>query len=795
MRRFTTLFSIACLLLLLPAIGLAQTPVIQQIDPPYLIAGSPDTEIRIIGTGFIPSPVGADPDSVVWWYVGGQWAATFDPIEVTQTEIRVIIPGSYLTAVQTVEIAVFNNPVEQVSNRVPYEIRPPDLKITTKSPLPIGVVNDPYLVTIEAADGIVPYEFQPITAPPPGLTLFRDGLLTGSPTQAGTFQFTVRVVDAQQNTAEKTFEIVINPPLEITSPRNLPAGAVGQPYSLQLEAIGGVPPYTWNRAAGVFPPGLFLTASGEIRGTPTEAGSYIVTIRVQDSEGRTSTKEFQITINPAGPSLEITTPSPLPDAFLGQPYSQTLEATGGSPPYQWSLVEGSLPPGLMFGQDGVISGTPTATGTFSVQIGVRDAAQATATKTFILSVIQPPLQITTESPLPDGVVGQAYSVTFAAAGGVPPYSWSVLTGALPPGLTFGSDGALSGTPTQAGLYTFDIMVMDGVENTDSRSFQITVAPPPLSIVTGANLPGGTVGVAYSVTLEATGGSPPYSWSIVSGSLPNGLSMGASGVIAGNPRAAGTFTFQARVRDTAGGSAERNFTIVVALPPLQGGIVGLPDQTEPAQPQTAQVTLNAPYPTDITGTLTLTFTPDATAPADDPAVQFATGGRTAQFTIPAGTTTAQFGDANSIGVQTGSVAGRIEITARFTSDGEDITPDPAPVQVMTVRRAAPVIQSVRIVRTTGGFEVHVVGLSSPRDMSQAAFRFTARTGANLETTQVTVDVGSVFSNWYQGEQSFPFGSTFLYVQPFTVQGDSNAVASVSVTLTNSAGTSQPASANF
>ncbi len=794
MRRLTAVVSLACLFLLLPAAGLAQTPVIRQIIPDHGIAGWPDTELRIIGTGFIPTSGGTPPKTVVYWWVGPS-LDQISPSSVTETEIRVIVPAFHFSEVDTVQISVFNNPVEQESNRVPFEIRPPDLKIITDSPLPTGVVNDPYLVTLEAADGIPPYEFQPMSAPPPGLTLFQDGLLTGSPTQAGSYQFGVRVIDAQQNEATKTFDILINPPLDITTPSTLPAGTVGQPYSIQLQAIGGVPPYTWGRVAGVFPPGLFITGGGEIRGTPSEPGAYRVTVRVTDSENRTDSQEFEITINAPGSALQITTASPLPDASLGQPYSQTLEATGGTLPYQWSLVEGSLPPGLSFGPDGVIAGTPTATGTFSLLIGVQDAAQATATKTFVLSVVQAPLQITTGSPLPGAIVGEAYSVTIEATGGTPPYSWSQASGALPPGITFNQDGTLSGAPTQAGSYSFGIVVTDAVGETDSRTFVLTVAPPPLSIVTGSALPDGTVGMAYSVSLEATGGSPPYTWSILSGALPDGLSMGAAGVITGNPQAAGTFSFQVRVRDTAGGSDEKGFTIVVGLPPLQSDIIGLPDETDPAQPQTAQVTLSQPYPTDITGTLTLTFTPDATVPADDPAVQFATGGRTAQFTILAGMTTAQFGSANNIGVQTGSVAGRIEVTARFTANGEDITPDPAPVQVMTVRRAAPVIQSVRIVRTTGGFEVRVVGLSSPRDMSQAVFQFTARAGANLETTQVTVDLGSVFSNWYQGEQSFPFGSTFEYVQPFTIQGDSNAVANVSVTLTNSSGTSQPASANF
>jgi hypothetical protein len=198
---------------------------------------------------------------------------------------------------------------------------------------------------------------------------------------------------------------------------------------------------------------------------------------------------------------------------------------------------------------------------------------------------------------------------------------------------------------------------------------------------------------------------------------------------------------------------------------------------------------------LTGVATLTFEPDATVPSDDPAVQFATGGRTVNLTIPAGQTTALFGDADSVGIVAGSVAGRIRATVELFSDGVTITPDPAPATEMVVRRTVPTISSVNVVRAGGGFEVQIRGMSSPRDMTQALFRFTARSGANLQTTQATVTLGGAFTSWYQNTESGQFGSTFLYVQPFTISGDSNAVAAVSVTLTNSQGPSAAASADF
>jgi hypothetical protein len=99
------------------------------------------------------------------------------------------------------------------------------------------------------------------------------------------------------------------------------------------------------------------------------------------------------------------------------------------------------------------------------------------------------------------------------------------------------------------------------------------------------------------------------------------------------------------------------------------------------------------------------------------------------------------------------------------------------------------------RTTSGFEVVVVGYSTTRSLSQAAFRFTPRAGSNVQNADVTVNVSSQFTTWYQSTDSQQFGSQFRLRIPFTVQGDINALGSVSVTLTNSAGTSQPTSTSF
>ncbi len=106
-----------------------------------------------------------------------------------------------------------------------------------------------------------------------------------------------------------------------------------------------------------------------------------------------------------------------------------------------------------------------------------------------------------------------------------------------------------------------------------------------------------------------------------------------------------------------------------------------------------------------------------------------------------------------------------------------------------------MSSIQVESTGSSFEVRIVGLSTPREVTQATFRFAAAAQANLQTTQLDVPLSGTFTPWYESQESMQYGSTFLYVQPFTVQGESNAISSVTVTLSNSQGDSQPATASF
>lgn len=165
----------------------------------------------------------------------------------------------------------------------------------------------------------------------------------------------------------------------------------------------------------------------------------------------------------------------------------------------------------------------------------------------IFGFMAPPVTITTPS-LPEGSEGQSYAAQLAASGGLPPYTWSTTSGGLPPGLTLAGTGAISGTPTTSGLFSFTVQAADTSHNTGSAPLSIAVSDGRLAITT-SQLPGGTQGVHYQATLGAIGGVPPYAWSVASGSLPSGLTLNSgSGVISGTPQSGGPSNFTVEVTD-------------------------------------------------------------------------------------------------------------------------------------------------------------------------------------------------------------------------------------------------------
>ena len=292
-----------------------------------------------------------------------------------------------------------------------------------------------------------------------------------------------------------------------------------------------------------------------------------------------------------GPGLSVITSS-LPAGTVGVAYSQPLNATGGMPPYTWSISSGSLPGG--FGLAGnTISGTPTTAGSSSFTVRVTDSASSSATAALSLTIIAPALNITT-SAFPPGMAGTGYSQAVNATGGTPPYTWSVASGSLPAGLSL-AGGIISGTPVAAGSSSFTIKVTDSVSASASAALSLAINAPVLSITT-SSLPPGSIGAAYSQGLNASGGSPPYTWSLATGSFPPGLGL-AGGVISGTPTIVGSSSFTIRVTDSASVSATSAFSLQVTPPVLTITTLSLPPGsvgTAYSQPLIAAGGCSPPY---------------------------------------------------------------------------------------------------------------------------------------------------------------------------------------------------------
>jgi hypothetical protein len=270
--------------------------------------------------------------------------------------------------------------------------------------------------------------------------------------------------------------------------------------------------------------------------------------------------------------VQITTVN-LPDGKVATPYEIQLQAEGCGQFLNWSLSPGSaqLPPGLnLISNSGLITGNPSQAGTYNFSVRVDDGLGSADRQLSLTIATDIPLGIYMQL-LPDATNGVVYAIQLQAQGGRPPYSWSLAPGSgpVPPGLSLGSNGTISGTPTTLGEFYFYVQVTDTAPTTveSSGPFLIIVRPPPpppLSITT-TSLPGATVGQGYSAQLQASGGYPPYLWGLAVGSanLPDGLTMnGNTGEISGTPRAAGTYSFRVSLNDQAFVQVTRVLTINV-----------------------------------------------------------------------------------------------------------------------------------------------------------------------------------------------------------------------------------------
>jgi streptogramin lyase len=451
----------------------------------------------------------------------------------------------------------------------------------------------------------------------------------------------------------------------------------------------------------------------------------------------------------------------------------------------------SSPIGIVAGPDGAVWFTESA-----------------ASRIGHLSFIYGPV-VSCTLPSSPQIAGTTFSGSCSATQGTPPYTFSA-TGNAPPGLTIDPNtGAISGTLTTAGTFTFNVVATDSSTPplTGQQSYTFTVSPLPLGVA--CNTPTAYLYTAYASSSQTsygcsgTNGTPPYAYALTSGTLPAGLTFQAStGSITGTPTAPGSFPISVQVTDSSTPVMTASMTTTIQV--QYGNVTSTggplftlstpPNSVDPGGTVTGlTLTANTPLLAAVTGSATLTFTDNTllmnTQPGYvDPAMQFVDGngngtGTTFNFTIPSGSSSITL-PSFDVGTVAGSIGLAITVDSLQQASGLVIVPP-----------ATPVIESGSVQFTnvtSSGFDIEFVGISATRSLSSVTIMLNPASGEQiLGQSTFTLDVSSIMNTWFSSAASLPYGGRFSLTVPFELSGDVSAIASATVTISATAGNpSQP-----
>ena len=438
----------------------------------------------------------------------------------------------------------------------------------------------------------------------------------------------------------------------------------------------------------------------------------------------------------------------------------TTAPAGNSASFDLGFLSGGLQP-LTVSYAGDSANAPIVSGVFLVNV-------LAAAQTITFPPLQTPVTYAPGLTVPLGATASSgLPVTYTVTGP------ATVSGAT---LTLTGSGSVTVTATQAGSANYAPV---------SLSQTITVTPSPL-VISSVSPNAVTLGVTgQQITVAGTGFTPTTvirfngvaaasivdSTNQIRATLPQPLTRDAIAVTVFDP--ASQFTSPAVALAVLAGKAVATLNVPTASTSGQQPSIGL--------------TLGTAYPVAISGVYTLTFTPSGTLGVDDPAIQFPNGSRTYPFTIPANTTVVA-----PIQIQTGTVAGTLQVSFALSAAGTDVTPATGQSAVIAIPGQAPTATSVSFVQSGPTLTVTVVGFSNVRNVAQATFNFTAAPGTSLAVTTLTLPVTTIFNNWFASPASNAFGSLFTYTQVFNLSDAGAKVQSISVTLTNSVGASVPTS---
>jgi hypothetical protein len=460
-----------------------------------------------------------------------------------------------------------------------------------------------YQFTTSGATGSVSW-IKTFDTIPNGLTMSSSGMLSGTPASAGTYRFTLQSTDGAGKVNQKTFGLyVAATPPALMSPGGEPFGRlqdlpVGEYRYYEVWANNGVAPYTYALHSGSsLPPGMALLQGSSlpnaitsspyeavVAGVPIQPGTYTFTVDITDSSSPAVTSSRAFTLKVA--TLSNNT---FDTAAQGQAYSKQLYVIGGQSPYTVQFVPGGpvsyvaegyirLPNGMSLSSGGLLSGTPTESGTFFLPLLMTDANNVTFQRPVqiqVNSASSNPLGFCSNPLLPSASTGLSYSTTLCASNGSGSYSWSVVSGALPVGLTLNSaTGVLAGTTSSGGSYSFAVQATDNANTARFVRQQLSLNVTALFSNQSSNLPFGNVGTLYSQTLTVGNSDPSLQVTLEPDSaLPPGLTLSSTGSLSGTPTSAGRYFFNVRFTTVigAGGFVIQNYNVFIypagTVPPL------------------------------------------------------------------------------------------------------------------------------------------------------------------------------------------------------------------------------------
>jgi hypothetical protein len=770
----------------------APPPVITSISPSSVTVGGPAFTMTVAGTGF--------QSGAVVSLNGAALATTFG----SATQVTAAVPASSITQVGSA-VVTLANPTGPASNSVVLAI----------------VATPPTITSISPSTAVV-------GGPAFSMNVIGTGFLSGAAVSWNGTKLNTSFISATQLTAAVTADLIAQAgtaQITAANPNGAASNAVTFTIANPVPTLTSISPSTVTQGGPAFT--LTINGTNFVNGAAASLGTTSLTTTFVSSTQLTAAVPATALVRPGPSPVTVTNP--------GTAASNPLPLTINPPvPTITSIAPTSV-------TQGGPAFTLTVNGT-NFLTGANVFFNSTQLNTTVVSPTQVTAQVT-----PD-LIAQAGTaqITVANMNGSPSIAATLTVNAAAPTLTsIAPVSAKVGDPTftlaltGTGFVQASIAQWNGapLATTFVSSTQLTatidagrlILPATASVTVVNPGPNGTSLTSNALTFtinpaaaavisslsktSATAGDPAFTLTVtgtgfISSAVVNfGTTALATTFVSATQLTASVpanllvtpnTTVQVSVAQSGTTSNAIAFTInFPAAPTLR---LNPPTGTGPAQQPTLDFGLNSPYPLPLSGTVTLTFASNATVPVDDPAIQFPSGGstpcttspcRTFTFSVPANTTAFP-----ALQISTGTVAGTITLSVTLTAAGVNVTPSSGATASIVIAKSAPVILAgkVNLVHANGYLEVDITGFSTTRDMTQAVFQLNPAPGGSFTSSTITVPLSSLFTTWYQSAASATFGSQFTFTQPFTVIGDTNQIQSVTVTLTNSAGTSVSMTSN-